>query len=178
MSILISLFLIGISLSMDTFSVCLSIGSFNISKKKIIIFTVLVGLLHFFMPLFGTILGKGIINVLSINSNLLLGIILIFIAIEMILELIKKEDKDLNFNFLNMFLIGISVSLDSFSTGLGLFAITNNVILSGIIFSLCAASFTYFGLIIGKYSSSKLGEYGTYLGIILLIVLGLYYIFK
>ncbi len=178
MSILVSLFLIGISLSMDTFSVCLSIGSFNISKKNMIIFPILVGIMHFFMPIFGTMLGKGIVSILSINANLLLGIILLFIAIEMILELIKKEEKNLNFNFLNMILIGLSVSLDSFSTGLGLLAITNNIILSGVIFSLCAASFTYLGLIIGKYSSSKLGEYGNYLGIILLIILGFYYIFK
>lgn len=178
MSVLISLFLIGISLSMDTFSVCLSIGSFNIEKKKMLLFPLLVGVLHFLMPLFGTMLGKEIVNILNINANLLLGVILLFIALQMILELIKKDDKELKFNFFSMFLIAISVSLDSFSTGLGLLAITNDVVLSGIIFSLCAASFTYFGLVIGKYSSSKLGIYSNYLGIILLIILGLLHIFK
>ncbi len=178
MSILTSLLLIGISLSMDTFSISLSIGTFNINKYKRYFFTFLVGLLHFFMPLFGTIIGKKIINVLSINANLLLGIILLFIGFQMILEIIKKEEKNYNFNFFNMFLVAISVSLDSFSTGLGLYAITDNIILSSFIFSLCASSFTYFGLVVGKYSKEKLGIYGNYMGIILLIILGIFYLFK
>ena len=178
MSILISLFLIGISLSMDTFSVCLSIGTFNISKNKILFLCTIVGIMHFFMPLFGSFLGNKIINFLNINVNFLLGIILLFIGIEMIIELIKKDDKFFELNFFNMFLVSISVSLDSFSTGLGLKAITSDVILSGLIFSLCAASFTFLGLLIGKYSHEKLGIYGNILGIILLLVLGTIHIFK
>ena len=64
MSILFSLILIGISLSMDTFSISLSIGSCNISKKNILFFTLFVGILHFFMPLIGNILGDKIIDIL------------------------------------------------------------------------------------------------------------------
>ena len=178
MSILVSLLLIGISLSMDTFSVCLSIGTFRISQKKIIFLCTLVGIMHFFMPLFGSLLGGKIITFLNINVNFLLGIILLFIGIEMIIELIKQDDKYFELNLFNMFLISLSVSLDSFSTGLGLSAITNDVFLSGVIFSICAASFTFLGLLIGKYSHEKLGIYGNILGIILLLVLGLFHIFK
>ena len=178
MSILFSLILIGISLSMDTFSISLSIGSCNISKKNILFFTLFVGILHFFMPLIGYILGDKIIDILYIKANLLLGIILIFIGIEMILELLKNENKETNFNLINLGLIGISVSLDSFSTGLGLFAITDNIILASGIFSTCAAFFTYCGLLIGKYGASKLGIYGNILGIFLLMILGIFYLFK
>lgn len=177
MSILISLFLIGISLSMDTFSICLSIGTFNISKNKIIFLTILVGIMHFFMPLFGYLLGNKITTMLQINCDFLLGVILLFIAIEMIIDLVKKEEKFFSLNFFNMFLISLSVSLDSFSTGLGLQAITTNVIMAGVIFSICAASFTFLGLIIGKYSSKSLGIYGIILGILLLIILGLIHLF-
>ena len=102
MSIIISLFLIGISLSMDTFSVSLSIGTFNISRKKIIFLCSLVGMMHFFMPLFGNFLGNKIITFLNINMNFLLGIILLFIAIEMIIELIKEDKK---FFKLNLFIL-------------------------------------------------------------------------
>ena len=178
MSILISLFLIGISLSMDTFSISLSIGTFNISKNKMLFLSTIVGIMHFFMPLFGSILGSKIITFLNVNVNFLLGIILLFIGIEMLFDLIKDDDKSFDLNIINMFLISISVSLDSFSTGLGLSAITNDVILSGIIFSFCAASFTFMGLLIGKYSQEKLGNYATILGIVLLFILGIFHIFK
>ena len=177
MSIIVSLFLIGISLSMDTFSICLSIGTFNISKQKIIFLSLLVGIMHFFMPLFGNILGNKIITFLDINCDFLLGIILLFIGIEMTIDLIKKEDKYFNLNLLNMFLVSISVSLDSFSTGLGLQAITSDIILAGVIFSLCAGSFTFMGLIIGKYSTEKLGIYGNVFGIVLLFILSFLHIF-
>lgn len=178
MSILISLFIIGVSLAMDTFSISLSIGTFNISKKKTIFLCILVGIMHFFMPLFGSIIGNKIILFLNINVNFLLGIILLFIGVEMIVDLLKSEEKYFELNFFNMLLVSISVSLDSFSTGLGLSAITENFLLSGIIFSVCAASFTFLGLLIGKYSGEKLGVYANIFGIILLIFLGLIHIFK
>ena len=178
MSIIISLFLIGVSLSMDTFSISLSIGTFNISRKKVLFLCSLVGIMHFFMPLIGSILGSKITTFLNINVNFLLGLILLFIAIEMFIDLIKKEEKFFELNIFNMFLVSISVSLDSFSTGLGLNAITNDIILSGIIFSLCAASFTFIGILIGKYSSNKLGVYANIIGIILLVILGLLHLFK
>ena len=173
-----SLFIIGISLSMDTFSICLSLGTFNISKRKSLFLCLLVGVMHFLMPFLGFIIGNKVINYLDVNVDILLGIILIFIGIEMLIDLVKKEEKNFSINLINMLLIAISVSLDSFSTGLGLSAITNDVILSGMIFSVCAASFSFLGILIGKYSSEKLGTYGNILGVILLFIIGLLHIFK
>ena len=96
----------------------------------------------------------------------------------MIIDLIKSDDNYFELNIFNMFLVSLSVSLDSFSTGLGLSAITNDIMLSGLIFSVCAASFTFLGLLIGKYSGEKLGIYANLFGILLLIILGLLHIFK
>jgi len=177
-SIIISLFIIGVSLSMDTFSISLSLGTFGCSKHKAVFLSILVGIMHFFMPLFGTFLGNKITTFLNINVNFLLGLILMIIGLEMIVELIKNEEKSFDLSIFNMLLISLSVSLDSFSTGLGLSAITDNYILSGLIFSCCASSFTFLGLLIGKYSSNKIGIISNILGIILLFILGFLHIFK
>jgi len=176
-SIIVSLLLIGVSLSMDTFSISLSIGTFNITRKKVAFLCTLVGVMHFIMPLIGTYLGTKITMFLNINVNFLLGIILLFIAVEMIIDLINKEEKYFNLSLFNMFLVSISVSLDSFSTGLGLSAITDDIILSGVIFSFCASCFTFLGLLIGKYSNNKLGIYSNIVGIIILLILGITHIF-
>ena len=93
MPTLISLFIIGVSLSMDTFSISLSIGTFNISTKKVLFLSILVGVMHFIMPFLGVNLGSKIIAFLNINVNFLLGIILLFIAVEMTIDLIKHEEK-------------------------------------------------------------------------------------
>lgn len=178
MSILITLFMIGVSLSMDTFSISLSIGTFGISKRKALFLSFLVGIMHFFMPLLGTILGAKITTFLNINVNFLLGIILLIIGFEMILELIKNEEKFFELNVFNMLLVSLSVSLDSFSTGLGLHAITNNYLISGLIFSVCAYSFTFMGLLLGKYSNNKIGIFSNIIGIFILFILGIFHIFK
>ena len=178
MSILISLLILGVSLSMDTFSISLSIGTFNVTRKRVLFLCILVGLMHFLMPLIGSYLGNKITTFLQINVNFLLGIILLFIAVEMIIDLLKDDNHIFELTIFNTFLVSLSVSLDSFSTGLGLSAITNNYILSGIIFSICASSFTFIGYLIGKYSGEKLGIYANLIGIILLIILGLSHIFK
>ena len=176
-AILLTLLLIGISLSMDTFSISLSLGTFNVTKKKMITLSSIVGVMHFFMPIIGFSLGSKVITFLNINSNFLLGIILLLIAIEMIISLFKKEEKIFTLNLINMLLISLSVSLDSLSTGFGLEAITNDIILAGFIFSICSFSFTFIGLLIGKYSNEKLGIYGNVLGIILLLIISLLHIF-
>lgn len=77
-----------------------------------------------------------------------------------------------------MFLFAFGVSIDAFSTGLGLNAITNNIYLAMLIFSATSFSFTLLGLNIGKFASKKLGKKASILGFLILIILGLYHIFK
>lgn len=177
-STLISLFILGLSLSMDTFSIFLSIGTFGISKRKIVFLSLFIGLLHFLMPIIGSFIGVKIVTFLKIKVDLLLGLILLFIGIEMLIDLIKNEEKSFDLNIINMLLLSVSVSLDSFSTGIGLSAVTTNYALSGTIFSVCAASFTFLGYLIGKYSSDKIGRYANILGIILLFIIGISHVFR
>ena len=82
------IFLIAIALSMDTFSLSLGLGTYNVTRKNKITLSLMVGLMHFFMPLLGTIIGSNIMAFFSLNSNLFLGCILIFIAINLIILLI------------------------------------------------------------------------------------------
>ena len=173
---IITLFSIGIALSMDTFSLSLGIGTFNISAKKALMLSLIVAIMHFLMPILGVILGNIIINFFQINSDLLLGLILIAISIEMLFDILKKEQKNYNLSIFGIILFAIGVSIDSFSTGLGLLAITNNIYLASFIFSVCSLCFTYLGLIIGKYTTQILGTYSTLIGAIFLIIIGLIYI--
>ncbi len=175
---IITLFIVAIALSMDTFSLSLGIGTGNLSKKKMFIFSIIVGIMHFMMPLIGNFVGGKIISIFTINSNFLLAIILIYLAVTMLIELVKKEEKNLNLKIWNMILFAIGVSIDSFSTGIGLQAITNNMFIAVMIFSLTSFCFTYIGLLIGKYANSLLGIYATIFGALLLIIIGILYLLK
>jgi len=76
-------------------------------------------------------------------------------------------------NTFQAFLFGLSVSIDSFSVGIGLGAGEENVFLSGIIFSICSATFTYLGLSLGKKLTIKYGKIANVIGSILLLILGI-----
>lgn len=178
MAEIFSLFLIALALSMDTFSLSLGLGTKCFKTKKIITFSLIVGIMHFIMPLLGYAIGSKVIAIFTINASFLLGMILLYLGITMFIDLFKNEEKVPDFNFFNMFLFAIGVSLDSFSTGLGLSAITENLLLAVLIFSVVSFCFTFMGLIIGKYANKLLGVYATIVGIIILIIIGFYHIFK
>ena len=165
------LLFIAVALSMDTFSLSLSLGTFNISKKTIYLFSCLVGLFHFIMPILGNILGSKIKNIIYINEDKILGIIFLFILIEMIIDLFSKKSKEYDLNIFNMILYAFSVSIDSFSIGIGLNNITTSVTAASTIFCLISFLFTSTGLFIGKFSYHKLGNLSKIIGIIIIFIL-------
>ncbi len=166
------IFLIGISLSMDAFSLAIAYGIIGISKKKAIILSILVGIFHFIMPLIGLILGMIIENVRFINLQIISAIILIYIGINLIISSIKKEEGP-SLNKTNILMFSVSVSLDSLTIGIGLKAITHNYMLASLVFSICSMVFTYIGLMLGDVIGKKVGEYSKIIGGIILILIAI-----
>ena len=80
-------------------------------------------------------------------------------------------------NFLELLAFGLAVSIDSFSVGIGLKAITSSYILSSLIFSLSSFTFTYLGLRIGGKAHELLGQFATLIGGLVLLVIGIIYLF-
>lgn len=169
---------IAIALSMDTFSLALTIGTLGISNKFIIYYSLLVGICHFFFPLFGSLLESKVSSYIFISANKLLGIIFLFLFLKLIRDLTKKDQPSLKLNILNQTLLAISVSLDSFTTGIGLKAITTNYYLSSTVFFIISSIFTLIGLKIGKESTNHLGIVANYLGLILLLFLSIIHLCK
>lgn len=174
---IVSIFLIGISLSMDTFSLSLSVASIIKDSKYINILPIVVGIFHFFMPLLGNIIGIKVIEILDLASNVILGLILIILGINLFVHYFKDEELNFNLSIIGTLLFALSVSIDSFSVGLGISNITTNYLLASLVFAVCSFSFTYMGLILGKYSNNYLGKYASIIGIILLLFLGFYHLF-
>ena len=161
---------------MDTFSLSLSMGSLIKESKYLNIFPFIVGIFHFFMPIIGNKIGISIMNYFNLASNIVLGLVLIILGINLAINYFKKEEININLNFISIILLAFSVSIDSFTVGLAISNITSEFTLSSFIFSICSFFFTEVGLLIGKYSSKFIGKYASFIGVILLIILGLYHI--
>ena len=121
---------------MDAFSLSLAYGTLNPEKQYIKKLSKIVGIYHFIMPLIGLKLGNILLKLIPLNPNIIVFIVLTFIGIEMIIDSFKKEENIKIMTLKEMILFGLAVSLDSFSVGIGLEALTNNYILSVLTFSL------------------------------------------
>ncbi|MBP3920253.1 MAG: manganese efflux pump [Bacilli bacterium] len=175
MSIYIIL-VIAVSLSMDAFSLSLAYGTLNLEKKYITKLSTIVGIYHFFMPLIGLTIGTLILKIIPINPNTITLAVLSFIGIEMIIDTFTCEEKIKKMSLKELILFGLAVSIDSFSVGIGLNAITKNYIISVFIFSITSFTFTYLGLILGKKINNLIGKISTLIGGIILIIIGIMYI--
>ena len=170
--------IIGISLSMDAFSLALIYGTQSISKKNKIILSIIVGIYHFVMPLLGVFLGNIILKYLVINLSIVVSIIFLFIGIEMIISSIKDDSHDFVVSIFGFLIFGLSVSIDSFTTGIGLNVINNNYLEVSSIFCIVSGSFTYLGLILGNKLGSIFCKLSTIIGGVILIILGIIYFFR
>ena len=170
------IFIIAISLSMDAFSLSLAYGTLNIDMRNILVLSVIVGIYHFFMPLLGYQIGCRFITFFPVASNLVVFIILTLIGIEMIIDTIKSEEEIRVMSYFDMIIFGLTVSIDSFSVGLGLDTINKNIFLSSIVFSLTSFLFTFLGLLIGKKINHILGKISTLVGGSVLILIAILYL--
>ena len=168
--------LVGISLSMDAFSLALVYGMQKITSKDKIILAIIVGLYHFLMPLIGLKIGNYITSYVFLDLDILVAVIFGVIGIEMIISSIKEKEEKIFINIIGFLIFGLSVSIDSLTTGIGLNVINNNYLQVAFIFAIVSAIFTYVGLILGNKLNDKIGKYSTIIGGIILIILGVYYL--
>jgi len=173
----LKILIVAVGLSMDAFSLAILYGTLNFSNKKILTLSTFVGIFHFFMPLLGNVIGILILKLLPIEPNVVVGIIFLIISIEMVISTFKNEDVvDLK-NILSIILFAFTVSIDSFTVGIGLSAICNSNILAVSIFSIVSFLFTLMGLKIGGRLTQTFGTLATMLGGIILFFVSIFYLF-
>lgn len=175
MSILVILIL-AIGLSMDAFSLALIYGTLNLDKKIEKATSIIVGIFHFIMPILGYRLGKLILSIVKINPDILVGIIFIFLGVEMVISIRKEEQVKLLTNVISIIIFAFTVSIDSFSTGIAFAASKTNIFVPSVVFSLISSLFTYLGIKSGKKLSLLFDNIATLIGALILIALGVKYL--
>lgn len=177
MSIIVVI-LIAISLSMDAFSLSLAYGTLGLSNKDTRVLSSIVGIYHFFMPLIGMSVGNLLLKIIPIPPELVVLIVLTVIGLQMILSSFSSDRDIKKMTLLELLSFGFAVSIDSFSVGLGLKTIYKIPIVCSFIFMTSSFLFTYLGLKLGKKINDHLGNISTRIGGIMLILIGILYMFN
>lgn len=168
--------ILALSLSMDAFSLAFAYGAVHLPSKIECLVSISVGIMHFFMPIFGGVFGRIIVKFFGFSVNIIAGLIFIGLGLEMIFSMNNPEKlKELR-GIVSIFLFSFSVSLDSFLIGINLSVSNVNMLLASFIFLVISSLCTYTGLKLGKKINIALGNYSTIIGGIILIILGLFYL--
>ena len=171
------LIIISISLSMDAFSLAIIYGTLGLDKKMSNLLSLMVGSFHFFMPILGNLIGLFLLESFLPNSDLLVGVIFIILASEMLLNLKDLDERKIKItSFYQALLFAFSVSIDSFSLGIGLGVHEENTVLCGLLFSIFSFIFTKVGLDCGKRLTIRFGKIANVFGSIILLLLGIKYL--
>lgn len=169
--------MIAIGLSMDAFSLAILYGTSGIKKKNINKLSIVVGVYHFCMPVIGFFVGKAVLNFLPMKPDILVGGIFLILALQMFLSAFKEEEVTPLDKIGTILLFGLTVSIDSFTVGIGLGTISDHLFLPPLIFSITSFLFTFMGLKLGKFLNKSFGLVSTIIGSIILMILSFIYIF-
>lgn len=168
-------FFIGISLSIDAFSVAISIGTTSPTTKQIVTLSTIVGIFHFIMPFIGITIGQLLLDKIMINVNYIIFSIFILLAVGIILEK-ENESNITKISFIKCIIIAFVVSIDSLSVGIALGLSQASFYKAGMIFSIISSISTLIGLVLGKKTRAKYKEKAKYIGILMLIIVALKYL--
>lgn len=168
--------IIAVSLSMDAFSLSLAYGTLCLEKNQILKLSFIVGIYHFFMPLLGMKIGGSLFDIIPVKPDFIVFVILFIIGFQMIFETFKEEKKLELKGLFQLLIFGLAVSIDSFSVGIGLDAISDNFLMCASLFSLSSFVFTYLGLVMGKKINLMVGKISTIIGGVVLMLIGIIYL--
>ena len=155
---------------MDAFALALSYGIIKVSNIKAILTAIIVGIFHFFMPLLGNKLGISIFSYTTFKPKYILFLVFIMLSLDMFISFFEKDKCLRPLNLLGIIFFAISVSLDSFSVGIGISYMYDNIILVVSTFCIVSLLFTFLGFKLGKTLFNKFGKYAFLLGSITLFM--------
>lgn len=178
MTVIISIWMMAFALSMDAFSVSLSLGMQNLRLRSIAKIGLVIGLLHIALPFLGIIIGQYVSGRVNFITELTGGFILIIVGAHMLFSAFQiRSNESPPQRGWKLLMLAFLVSIDSFPAGLGIGFVSVRTFLIIPIFGLCAMIMAWIGMLIGKRVHTKIGRYSELLGGTILLFIGISLVF-
>ena len=174
---IISIVIIAIGLSMDSFAVSITNGLTirEINLKKILIITFSLAIFQALMPLLGWFIGTGFKKYITEIDHWIAFLLLSFIGFKMIYEGINKNSYSEKLELKFLILIGQSfaTSIDAFAVGISFAFMTSSITIPILIIGVVTLIISFIGLSLGKFLGVKFGKYAEIFGGLVLIGIGI-----
>lgn len=180
----LSVFIIGIGLSMDAFAVSLAKG-FCLKKdilKYAFKISFLFGVFQAIMPLIGWFAGTYFENYIKSIDHWIAFILLGFLGGKMIIESIKEfNSSDANelacdrdtLSLKNLIVLAIATSIDALAVGISFGFLSVKIVPSILIIGLTTFILCFIAVVIGKKLGESLQKYSELIGGVILLIIGI-----
>jgi putative Mn2+ efflux pump MntP len=172
----LSIILIAIGLSMDSFAVSVTNGLTirDLNVKRVLLISFSLAIFQAVMPLIGWFAGIGIEQYITEFDHWIAFVLLSFIGIKMIYEGLQKNGKEKDSELKILTLIGQSfaTSIDAFAVGISFAFLNISIITPVFIIGFVTFIFSLIGLQLGKYFGKKIGKSVEVFGGIVLLGIG------
>lgn len=173
----LTIFGIGIALSMDAFSVsiCKGLATNKFSLKTAIICGLWFGGFQALMPVIGYFFGVQFEHfIVAIDHWIAFGLLLL-IGANMIREAVKGEESesaDSTTAFKKMFMLAVATSIDALAVGVSFAFLQVNIWISVLIIGVTTFVFSFGGVAIGNFFGARYSKPAEITGGVILILLG------
>ncbi|WP_372641632.1 manganese efflux pump MntP family protein [Ancylomarina sp.] len=172
----VSIILIAIGLSMDSFAVSVTNGLTikDLNVKRVLTISFSLAIFQAIMPLVGWFAGIGIENYIKEFDHWIAFLLLSFIGVKMIYEGLKKNDivKDSELKIITLIGQSFATSIDAFAVGISFSLLNVSIITPVLIIGLITFGFSLVGLRLGKYFGKRIGKSVEIFGGIVLLGIG------
>lgn len=172
----ISILLIAVALSMDSFSVSLTKGftQKNLKKTQMLCYALCFASFHFLFPIMGYFAGKTISEFVTSLSPWIAFILLFIVGFNMIRESLENEEEDVvdNFSFKELTVLTLATSIDAFAIGVSFALLHAYIFELAFITGLTVFILSISGILIGRKLGDYCGDKFLILGGVVLILIG------
>lgn len=169
------LLLIGVSVSMDAFSIAickgLTVREFKPSQAFIV--AAYFGIFQGLMPVIGYFTASTFSRYMQAMDHWIALALLAFLGIRMIKEALEPESCPVgDFSVKSMLPLAIATSIDALAVGVTLAILNVNIFYAAGIMAMCTAAFSSIGVIIGSFFGQRIQRPAQIFGGIVLVGLG------
>ncbi|MFH2038025.1 MAG: manganese efflux pump MntP family protein [Chloroflexota bacterium] len=174
----IEIILIALSMAMDAFAVCLSVGATRRAEGPRATFRLSFhfGLFQFLLPIIGWFAGLTVERYLEAYDHWIVFLLLAFVGGRMIAssfngkEEIEKNDLSRGWN---MVLLSVAVSIDALVIGLSLAIVNVKIWFPAVVIGLVTGLMSLLGLRLGNRLGRVIGKRMEMIGGVVLILIGI-----
>jgi len=176
---ILSIFLIALGLSMDSFAVSvsngLSIKNLTVSRNLLIAFS--LAFFQAIFPLIGWFIGIEVVDYIRDIDHWIAFVLLSFIGLKMVYEGFQSDEQSrgVEFSFKTLLIQSVATSIDAFVVGVSFALLDYEISLPVVIIGITTFIVSIIGLKIGKLIGDKVGKSVEIFGGVVLIGIGLKY---